>query len=109
MYREELNKLAGLNARIKATSSPYSTLPRLTGNLISGIAGIALAFLILIPATWLPGLLLLILPSEAFLIDWSYSKLSSSGEFLEKGKGDYSKLDRGKTLSSWNMFSQFAS
>jgi hypothetical protein len=109
MYREDLNKFAGLDARIKTTSSPYSILPRLTGNLISGIAGLTLALLILIPATWLPGLLLLIIPSEAYLIDWAYSKISSSDEFSEKEKGDYFKLDRGKNFSSWNTFSQFAS
>ncbi|MFW9768278.1 MAG: hypothetical protein ACFFF9_05230 [Candidatus Thorarchaeota archaeon] len=110
MYREDLNKLAGLDARIKATSSTYSILPRLTGNLISGLAATMLAILLLIPATWLPGLLLLILPSEAYLIDWAYTKLSShyesaKGEILEIG--EYSKLDRGKNLSSWSIFSEF--
>jgi hypothetical protein len=56
--------------------------------------------------------LLLILPSEAFLIDWTYSKLSSHeettfGDISKEEKGNYSKLDRGKTLSSWSIFSQF--
>jgi hypothetical protein len=111
MYREDLNKLAGLDARIKASGS-FSILPRLTGNHIGAAAGFALAILLLIPATWLPGLLLFIIPSEVYLLDWTYSKLSSSNEtdsdISKKRKGDYSKIDRGKTLSSWNIFSQFA-
>lgn len=114
MYREDLSKLAGLDARIKTTSSTHSIPHRLTSNYLSGIAGLTLAILLLIPATWLPGLLLLILPSEAFLIDWTYSKLSSHeetalGDISKEEKGNYSKLDRGKALSSWNIFSQFAS
>ena len=112
MYREDLNKLAGLNARIKTTSTHHSILSGLTGNYTSGMGGLAMAILLFIPATWYPGLLLLILPMEIYLIDWSYSKLccldeSKTSGFSEKENNIYSWTGRGSSLSSRNLLSEF--
>ena len=114
MYKEEMNTRlsAGLDKRIKKTSTPYSILSESTGNYINAIGGIILAIALLIPTTWLPGLLLLALPSEAYLIDWIYSQLRPSGEIsysdYSKEESNTSWTESERSSSAWGIFSKFA-
>lgn len=111
MYREK-PITAGLDARIKQTSTPLSILPRLTGNYISAVGGLVLAVMILIPVTWLPGLLILVLPTEVYLIDFVSSRLSSQSELKntdisKKERSNFSSANTQKPMSSWGAFSHF--
>ncbi|MHA2024324.1 MAG: hypothetical protein ACW98U_00365 [Candidatus Thorarchaeota archaeon] len=115
MYKEELNTRlsAGLDKRIKKTSITNIGLHGSTGNYINALGGTILAISLLIPTTWLPGLLLLALPAEAYLIDWIYSQFKPSDEIsysdLSKEEmRNYSKKDNTKSISGWSIFSQFA-
>ena len=112
MYREKLIT-AGLDGRIRKTSVPLSILPSLTSNYISAFGGVVLAVILLIPVIWLPGLLILVLPSEVYLLDFVSSRLSSQSELKHndvsnKERSIFSRTNTERSTSTWSIFSQFA-
>lgn len=110
MYRERLNTRlnVGLDARIKGTSDEYSV-----SKYISAFGGLVIATALLIPVTWLPGLALLVLPSELYLIDWIYSQLRPSGiiaycDFSKRESTISTRAARKNAPSAWGSFSQLS-
>ena len=68
----------GMSARIKQVSYPH-LVPDLSLTRISRIiGGLLLASTLLIPVLWIPGLVILILPIEVYLLDWVHSQFSKS-------------------------------
>ncbi|MHA1949577.1 MAG: hypothetical protein ACXAAO_03425 [Candidatus Thorarchaeota archaeon] len=97
MYREKRNTdlSVGLDARIRISS----ILPGATGSLINVTGGVMLALALLIPVTFLPGLAILVLPSEVYLIDWIYSQLKPTDkiklcDLSNEEKGDFSRAEK---------------
>ena len=110
MYRERLNTRlnVGLDARIKGTSGAYSA-----SKYINAFGGLVIAIALLIPVTWLPGLALLVLPPELYLIDWIYSQLRPNDkisycDFSKKESTISPRAARKYTPSTWGSFSHFS-
>lgn len=80
MQETKLNRRLGdrLPARIK--QAPYSEL-LLSSSLTKFLriaGGVLLATTLLIPVFWIPGLVVLVLPSEVYLLDWVHSQYTKS-------------------------------
>ncbi|MFX1484583.1 MAG: hypothetical protein ACFFCP_15505 [Promethearchaeota archaeon] len=111
MYKEEskAKSSAAMDARIKRTS----ILPRSINNYINALGGIALSMALLIPIMYLPGLILLILPSEAYLIDWTFSHLKPTDEisYIDLSKersGNYSRAELERTATSESIIPKYS-
>lgn len=73
-----------------------------------------LAVTLLLPLLWIPGLVILILPSEVYLLDWSYSQYK---EFLVKkslfdksseSEYDFEEAERKRDVISRSRHLEFA-
>ena len=68
----------GLPARIKQVSYSQLFLNLSLARYFRIIGGVLLAATLLLPILWIPGLVILVLPSEVYLLDWVYSQYTSS-------------------------------
>ncbi|KXH76038.1 MAG: hypothetical protein AM326_07960 [Candidatus Thorarchaeota archaeon SMTZ-45] len=116
MQEKKHNKrlILELSARIKQIS--YSQLGQ--GLTLSKhlwiIGGMLLAVTLLLPLLWIPGLVILILPSEVYLLDWMHSKYEESLEkkslFDKSRESDYyvEKVERKRDAISRSRQWEFA-
>ena len=68
----------GLPARIKIALTSKS---KLSSSLLKSVriaGGLFLAITLLLPLFWIPGLVIFVLPSEVYLIDWVHSQRNKS-------------------------------
>jgi hypothetical protein len=80
MQEEKLNRSLdlGMPVRIKQVSYPQ-LFPRSSPTRILWIVGgLLLAATLLMPVFWIPGLVILVLPIEVYLLDWVHSQYSKS-------------------------------
>jgi hypothetical protein len=80
MQDKKLNRRldVGMPARIKQVSYPQLFLRSSLTRFLGIVGGLLLAATLLIPVFWIPGLVVLVLPTEVYLLDWVHSKYSKS-------------------------------
>ncbi len=80
MQENKLNKRLSieLSARIKQVSYPQLFLKLSLTKYLRVLGGVLLAVTLLVPVIWIPGLVILVLPSEVYLIDWIHLQYAKS-------------------------------
>ena len=80
MQEKKLNKGLdlGMSARIKQVSSTQLFSRSSLTNFLGLVGGLLLAATLLIPIFWIPGLVILVLPIEVYLLDWVHSEYTKS-------------------------------
>jgi hypothetical protein len=68
----------GLPARIKQVPYPELVLSSTLTKSLRIAGGLLLAITLLIPIFWIPGLVILVLPSEVYLLDWMHTEYTKS-------------------------------
>jgi hypothetical protein len=83
MQENKLNRRLSdsLPARIKQVSYPGLFLSSSLTKTLRIVGGLLLAATLLLPLFWIPGLVVLVLPGEVYLLDWVYSQYT---KFLVK-------------------------
>lgn len=67
-----------LPARIKQVAHPHILATLVLSKYLRVLGGVLLAATLLLPIFWIPGLVILVLPSEVYLLDWVHSQYSRS-------------------------------
>jgi hypothetical protein len=65
-------------ARIKQVSYPQLFIQWSSAKYLRVSGGLLLAVTLLVPIFWLPGLVVLVLPGEVYLLDWVHSQYAKS-------------------------------
>ncbi|MFX1607249.1 MAG: hypothetical protein ACFFDD_15290 [Promethearchaeota archaeon] len=80
MQERKVNKRLGDGqpARIKQVSYPQQSFSWTLTKYFRVIGGMLLAITLLLPLFWIPGLVILVLPSEVYLLDWVHSQYTKS-------------------------------
>ncbi len=80
MQETKLNRRLsdGVPARIKQVSQPQLFLISSLTKYLRIVGGVLLAITLLVPVFWIPGLVILVLPGEMYLLDWVHSQYSKS-------------------------------
>ncbi|MFW9960295.1 MAG: hypothetical protein ACFFDV_04720 [Candidatus Thorarchaeota archaeon] len=80
MQENKLNKRLSieLSARIKRVSYPQLFLKLALAKYLRILGGALLAITLLVPVIWTPGLVILVLPSEVYLLDWIHTQYAES-------------------------------
>ncbi len=79
---QEHNPKKGLSlrlpARIKQVAYPHILAILFLSKYLRALGGVLLAATLLLPLFWIPGLVILVLPSEVYLLDWVHSQYTKS-------------------------------
>ena len=80
MQETKLNRRLsdGLPARIKLAPYPELVLSSSLTKYFRVGGGVLLATILLLPVFWIPGLVILVLPTEVYLLDWVHTQYSKS-------------------------------
>ena len=80
MQETKLNRRLsdGLPARIKQVSHPELVLSSSLTKYFRVVGGALLAATLLLPLFWIPGLVILVVPGEVYLLDWVHSQYTKS-------------------------------
>ena len=116
MQETELNKRLsdGLPARIKQASYPDLVLSSSLTKFLRIAGGLLLATTLLLPVLWTPGLVIFVLPSEVYLLDWvhkQYSESLAKTTLFDKSRGsdiDFSEAKRRREALQRDRQSPFA-
>ncbi|MFW9964329.1 MAG: hypothetical protein ACFFCX_12235 [Candidatus Sifarchaeia archaeon] len=104
----------GLWARIKQISYSQQHLRLLLAKHFRISLGVPLAVTLLLPLLWIPGLVILILPSEVYLLDWWYSQykevLAKKSLFDKSSESEYDfeEAERKRDVISRSRHLEFA-
>jgi len=115
MQENKLNKRLSieLSARIKLVSNPQLFLKLALTKYLRVLGGALLAVTLLVPVIWIPGLVMLVLPSEVYLIDWIHSQYAKSltkhSIFDQSGESDFdlAEAERRRTTFLQDRQTQF--
>ncbi|MFX1561072.1 MAG: hypothetical protein ACFFBL_10840 [Promethearchaeota archaeon] len=80
MQERKVNKRLGDGqpARIKQVSYPQRSFSSSLTRFVWIVGGLFLAATLLVPVFWIPGLVILVLPIEVYLLDWVHSQYTKS-------------------------------
>ena len=80
MQEKKLNRglNIGMPARIKQVSYPQLLPKSSPMRFLQIVGGLLLAATLLMPIFWIPGLIILVLPIEVYLLDWVHSQYTKS-------------------------------
>ena len=116
MQEAKLNRRLsdGLPARIKQVSHPELVLSSSLTKNFRVAGGVLLAATLLIPIFWIPGLVILVLPGEVYLLDWVHSQYTKSlvkrsqFDISSESDFDFSEAERKRTALLRDRQSEFA-
>ncbi|MHA1964576.1 MAG: hypothetical protein ACXACG_03170 [Candidatus Thorarchaeota archaeon] len=96
MQENKLNRRLGdvTPARIKQVSYPQLSLRLSLTKYLRLAGGVLLVATLLIPVYWIPGLVILVLPAEVYLLDWVHSQYTKS--HTKKSLFDLSSGSKGR-------------
>lgn len=116
MQETKLNRRLsdGLPARIKQAPYPELLFSSSLTKFLRIAGGVLLATTLLIPVFWIPGLVVLVLPSEVYLLDWvhtQYTKFLAKKPLFDisnKSDIDFEEAERKRAALSRDRQSPFA-
>ena len=114
MQETKLNRRLndGLPARIKQVSHPQLLRSSSLSKSLWIFGGVFIAITLLIPVFWIPGSLVLVLPSEVYLLDWVHSQytksLTKTSLFDGSNKSDFNLKEAERKRASLLRYRQSA-
>ena len=114
MQETKLNRRLsdGVPARIKQVSHPEISLSSSLTKYFRIVGGVLLAATLLVPVIWIPGLVVLVLPSEVYLLEWVHSQYTKShvktSRFDRSNKSDFNFKEAERKRSATLRYRQSA-
>jgi hypothetical protein len=113
MQERKVNKRLsdGLPARIRQVSYPQQSFSSSLTKNFRIIGGMLLAITLVVPIFWIPGLVILVLPAEVYLLDWVHTQYTKSlvrmslFDNSSESDYDYEKAERKRdAISRYNQW-----
>ena len=116
MQERKVNKRLsdGLPARIRLVSYPQQSFSSTLTKYFRVIGGVFLAITLLLPLFWIPALVILVLPTEVYLLDWVHTQYTKSlvrmSRFDKSSESEYAfeEAERKRDAISRNRHWEFA-